>query len=354
MSEITKILVVDDEPAILCMLKKVLETNSCEVILLDDSQMAVNMAHSCMPDLILLDIQMPGMDGFAVCTQFKSDAELKDIPIIFLSGQNATKDIIKGFDVGGVDYITKPFHIEEVRARVGTHLHLCSLKYKLAYLKQVEEKNSEVLDAQLTTIFALAKLAEYRDEDTGRHLERVREYCRLLAEKLREDSPYIEQISDEFIICIQNAAPLHDIGKVAIPDKILLKPEKLTPEEFEIMKTHSAVGAENLQMVYRRYPNNVFIGMGIEIALHHHEHWDGAGYPDGLKGSDIPLAARIIALADFYDALCSDRCYRKAFSHDHVTAMIVNAKGSHFDPIIVAAFMAIEKDFLRVQQVFAE
>lgn len=352
MSVKSKVMIVDDEYAITVMLQKVLEMNCCKVVLLNDSRKAVMTARENMPDLILLDIEMPGMDGFEVCRQIKREEDLKDIPIIFLSGQNATRDKIKGFDVGGVDYITKPFQIEEVQSRVSTHLHLCSLKYKLAYQKEVEKKNIELLDAHLTTIFALAKLAEYRDEDTGAHLERVREYCRLLAEKLRVDSPYADHITDEFIDCIQNAAPLHDIGKVAIPDYILLKPGKLTAEEFEIMKTHSSIGAENMQVVYNRYPGNAFIGMGIEIALYHHERWDGSGYPDGLQGGNIPLAARIMALADFYDALCSDRCYRQAFNHKQVTLMIMDADGSHFDPEIVKAFVSLNEQFFRVQQRF--
>lgn len=353
MPEKSKIMIVDDEIAITVMLRNVLERDCREVVLLNDSRMAVKTARENMPDLILMDIEMPGINGFEVCRQIKLDEDLKDIPVIFLSGQNSAVDKIKGFDAGGVDYITKPFHIEEVQARVGTHLHLCSLKYKLAFQKRAEEKNNEVLDAQLTTIFALAKLAEYRDEDTGAHLERVREYCRLMAEELKENSPYTDHITDEFIHCIQNAAPLHDIGKVAIPDSILLKPGKLTPEEFETMKTHTIVGAENMQMVYNRYPGNAFIGMGIEIALYHHERWDGSGYPDGLQGSNIPLAARIMALADFYDALCSDRCYRRAFSHEQVTAMILDAEGSHFDPILVKAFRTLNEDFYQVQQMFA-
>jgi len=208
----------------------------------------------------------------------------------------------------------------------------------------------EISDAQQATIFALAKLAEQRDEDTGRHLERVREFCRLLAERLGDGSPYSHYITPEFVDCIQHASPLHDIGKVAIPDRILLKPGPLNPEEFEIMKTHTVLGAENLQQVYNLYSGNTFIGMGIEIALYHHERWNGTGYPDGLVGRNIPLPARIMAVADFYDALRSDRCYRKGYGHEKVRMMLLQGDGTHFDPELVKAFLSLEEQFQDIHQ----
>jgi len=345
-----RIMVVDDAPDILTMLSQMLEEHGCEVLALPNGTLALHEAERYAPDLLLLDINMPELDGYQVCGLLKQNPDLKDIPIIFLSGLNSTDAKVKAFDAGGVDYITKPFHLAEVQARVGTHLKLRSLQSKLVFQQMVAEKVREISEAQSATIFALAKLAEHRDEDTGAHLERVREYCRLLAERLGEDSPYVGAITPDFIDCIQHAAPLHDIGKVAIPDRILLKPGKLTPEEFEIMKTHTVIGAENLQTVYNNYAGNVFIGMGIEIALYHHERWEGNGYPDRLVGKNIPLSARIMAVADCYDAIHSDRCYRKGSSHEETRNIIMSESGTHFDPEVCKAFFALEQEFGRIMK----
>lgn len=346
--KVPRIMIVDDDPMVQSLLESILHTNGSQVCLCGDGHTALKEAENYRPDLILLDIKMPGMDGFQVCERLKQHPRLKEIPVIFLSGLEAPEEKVRGFQVGGVDYITKPFNVEEVQARIGTHLNLCSLRYRLEYQKLVDNRIREISEAQQATIFALAKLAEQRDEDTGVHLEHVREYCRLLAHYLSQDSPYSAQIDNDFIECIQYASPLHDIGKVAIPDSILLKPGKLTQEEFEAMKSHAVIGGENLQTVFNRYADNIFIGMGIEIALYHHERWDGAGYPDGLVGRNIPLSARIMALADCYDALCSDRCYRKGFTHEQARDMIVAESGTHFDPEIVKAFLALEQEFRQV------
>jgi putative two-component system response regulator len=265
---------------------------------------------------------------------------------------DATEVKLKAFRAGGVDYITKPFHFEEIQARVGVHLNLRTLQEMLEFQKLVERKVRELSEAQQATIFAIAKLAEQRDEDTGAHLERVQEYCRLLADQLGKDSPYSAQITPDYVECIQHASPLHDIGKVAIPDSILLKPNKLTSLELEVMKTHTVIGGENMQLVYNHYSGNAFVGMGIEIALYHHERWDGTGYPDGLAGRNIPLSARIMALADFYDALRSDRCYRKGLDHEQVKAMILEGDGTHFDPVLVRAFLSLEDEFRHVQDTY--
>jgi len=349
-SQKPNIMVVDDSSQVRDLLCDLLELHGNRVLAVPNGSLALSIAETQPPDLILLDINMPDMDGFQVCKRLKQDTRLMEIPVIFLSGMHATDDKVRGLNLGAVDYITKPFQIDEVLARVATHLNLRSLQKRVEFQRQVEEKIREISNAQSATIFALAKLAEYRDEDTGTHLERVREYCRILAKKLREESTYESSISEEFIECIQHAAPLHDIGKVAIPDSILLKPGKLTDEEFELMKSHTIIGAENMQMVYNNYSGNAFIGMGIEIALYHHERFDGRGYPDGLVGRNIPLSARIMAVADVYDALRSDRCYRKGFDHERVKSMILDQSGTHFDPEIVEAFIALEDEFRRIME----
>ncbi len=344
----TRILVVDDDPGILASLSCMLSDSGYTVLPYTNGADALKAIPLEAPDLILLDIFMPEMDGYEVCKCVKQNNEIKDIPVIFMSGMNAVEDKIRGFKVGGVDYITKPFHPEEVQARITTHVNLSTFRNKLEYQKLVEKKIREVAEAQQATIFALAKLAEQRDGDTGGHLERVRDYCKLLAQQLANGSPYADHISDEFIECIQHASPLHDIGKVAISDAILQKKGKLTQEEFEIMQTHSIIGAENMQSVYNKYPENPFIGMGIEIALYHHERWDGKGYPDGLIGRNIPLSARIMAVADCYDALRSDRCYRKGLEHEKVKEMLLEEEGTHFDPEIIKAFLAVEDLFWHI------
>ena len=348
----SRIMVVDDNPEMLVFLEQMLTRNGSEVCAFTSGATALGLAQESAPDLILLDITMPGMDGFQVCEGLKRNPRLKDIPVIFMSSIDSTDVKLKAFQAGGVDYITKPFHFEEIQARVGVHLNLRSLQEMLEFQRLVERKVRELSEAQQATIFALAKLAEQRDEDTGAHLERVQEYCRLLAEQLGRESPYAAHITGEFVECIRHASPLHDIGKVAIPDSILLKPNKLSPAEFEVMKTHTVIGAENMQLVYNHYSGNAFIGMGIEIALYHHERWDGTGYPDGLAGKNIPLSARIMALADFYDALRSDRCYRKGLAHEEVRAMILEGEGTHFDPVIVQAFLCLEEEFRHVQDTF--
>jgi putative two-component system response regulator len=340
-----RIIVVDDDPDVLDVLKHMLECYGNKVSTFTNGIAAIEAAKHDQPDLIMLDITMPGMNGLEVCGHLKQNPDLADIPVIFLSGLNATEDKIRGFRAGGVDYIAKPFQSEEVQARVTTHLKLSSLRHKLEYQRLIEMKVREVSDAQQATIFALAKLAEQRDDDTGAHLERVRDYCELLAQQLGDNSPYSDHISPVFIDCIQHASPLHDIGKVAIPDSILLKPGKLTNEEFEVMKSHTVIGAENMQTVFNRYADNPFIGMGIEIALYHHERWDGNGYPDGLVGRNIPLSARIMAVADCYDALRSNRCYRKGFDHEKVKEILLEEDGTHFDPEVIKAFVALEDRF---------
>ena len=345
-----RIMVVDDVPEILALLTSMLSRSGYRVVTCASGAEALAAVASNPPELILLDILMPEMDGFQVCETLQRNPKLKDIPVIFTSGLDDTENKVKAFRMGGVDYITKPFHLEELEARVWTQIRLHMLKRSIAAQQLNEEKIRALLVAQQATIFALAKLAEYRDEDTGTHLERVREYCRLLAAKLLESSHYASTLSADFVECIYHASPLHDIGKVAIPDGILLKPGKLTSEEFAIIMKHPIVGGEYLQDVYNNYSSNVFIGMGIEIALYHHERWDGKGYPDGLLGKNIPLSARIMAVADCYDALRADRCYRKGFPHPQVKEMIMSESGSHFDPEVCQAFLSLEVEFESIME----
>ncbi|PID39433.1 MAG: two-component system response regulator [Proteobacteria bacterium] len=344
------IMIIDDTPENLQVLTAMLQRKGYTVAAFPRGKMALAAAARKPPDLILLDINMPEMDGYEVCEAFKSDLSLKDIPIIFISALDGTDDKVRALKCGGVDYINKPFQMEEVYARVDTHLQLSSTQDVLRQFNEklkdrVAQQVEELTKSQLAMIFALAKLSHTRDDDTGLHLERVQHLCKLLTSALARTPVFKHAISHEFITTIFHASPLHDLGKVGIADAILLKPERLTHEEFEIMKTHTTLGAATLESVHNQYPKNEFVTMGIEIAKYHHEKWDGSGYPEGLVGEAIPLSARIMALVDMYDALRSRRPYKEPFSHEKATAIITDLSGSHFDPRIVKVFIGIAADF---------
>jgi putative two-component system response regulator len=350
----SSILVVDDDPENLRLLVAVLKHGCLVPRPVLSGRLAIEAAVMEPPALVLLDISMPQMSGLDVCRWFKKDERLRDIPIIFISGLQKTDDKVEAFREGGIDYISKPFQEQEVLIRVRTHLRLRELQAKLALRntlleQRVAEQVQAISASQMATIFALAKLAEARDDNTGRHIERIRIYGKILAEKMREMKLHAADLTTTFIDDLYQTASLHDIGKVGIPDAILLKPRKLTPEEFVEMKKHSAIGANTLATVLKQHPDNRFLRMGVNVARSHHEKWDGSGYPDNLKGEDIPLAARIVALADCYDALTSNRCYRPAFSHEDTCQMIQESSGTHFEPEVAAAFSTLESRFRQVR-----
>lgn len=353
------IMIVDDTPANLKLLSDLLQSCNYHVLAFPAGEMALRAARKNPPDLFLLDINMPQINGYDLCDQLKNSPETAEIPVIFLSALNQPLDKVRAFGVGAVDYINKPFQFEEVLARVQTHIKIRRLQVELEKYNQhlqylVQEQVKEIESSQLATIVALAKLAESRDDDTGQHLERVQFFSRLLTDGLRKYRVYEDVIDSSYSSNIFYACSLHDIGKVGIPDHILLKPGKLNDEEFEIMKTHTLIGAENLESVYKKYPNNKLVRMGIAIARSHHERWDGSGYPDGLGGQGIPLPARIMSLVDVYDALRSERCYKAAFSHDKARKIIREGSGSQFDPAIIEVFNEIEADFERVFNYFSQ
>jgi len=340
------IMIVDDSRVNLHLLELMLSKQSYTVCPFRQGAAALQWAAQNPPDLILLDVIMPGMDGFELCARLKGDKRLKDIPVIFISAMNDLKTKVRAFGLGAVDYITKPFEMEELHTRVHTHLQIRSMQVRLTQHNRelerlVEQKVREISDSQLATILALAKLAESRDDETGNHLERVQMLCAVLAEHLSGTQAYRHQIDRTFISDIYHASPLHDIGKVGIPDRILLKPGRLDPDEFEIMKTHSVIGSDTLEAVRLKYRGNAFIDMGISIARWHHERWDGQGYPDGLAGDKIPLPARIMAVADVYDALRSERCYKKALPHAQALEIIASGRASQFSADIVDAFLSL-------------
>ncbi len=348
------ILAVDDTNANLTLLANLLKEYGHRVRLAPSGKLALNAVQTSPPDLILLDINMPEMDGYEVCERLKADERWRDIPVIFLSALSETMDKVKAFNLGGVDYINKPFQVEELTARVDTHLNLRRLQIELQkhnhHLEDlVKEKIAEISESQLSTIFALAKLAEARDDTTGQHIERTRTFCMVLARKMQSVPRYASIINHVFVENIFHASPLHDIGKVGISDSVLLKPGKLDAAEFEKMKTHTLIGSNTLTMAKGKYPRNAFLNMGIEIARSHHEKWDGTGYPDGLTGENIPLSARVMAVADVYDALRSVRPYKPTMSHEKACEIIIQGSGSHFDPSVIEAFKALESEFAEIR-----
>ncbi|HNW81425.1 MAG TPA: response regulator [bacterium] len=353
------IMIVDDKPENLKLLSEMLKDKGYRIRTLPSGNLALKAVEVEIPDLILLDINMPGLNGYEVCEILKNDIRFSKIPVIFLSALSGTDDKVKAFQSGGVDYVSKPFQIDEVNARIETHLSLRNLQLKLENQNKnleeiVREQVREISEGQMATILAMTKLAEQRDDDTGHHIDRTSEFCRMLAKGARDRGLYADKIDDIFIDNIFHASPLHDIGKVAIPDAVLLKPGKLTPEEFEIMKTHTNLGARYLNTVLNRFPKNSFIKTGVKIAISHHEKWNGSGYPVGTSGSKIQLEGRIMAIADVYDALRSKRVYKDAFSHEKSRAIILEGRGSHFDPNLVDVFMDLEKEFDRVRNEMGE
>lgn len=317
-------------------------------------------------DLVLLDIMMPEMNGYQVLERMKVDSTLESIPVIVITAVNDIESAVKCIEFGAEDYLPKPFNVTLLRARISASLEKKRLRdqeheyqvYIERYNRNLEERVMrqvrQITSAQIATIFAMSKLAESRDPETGAHLERMREYCRLIAETLSQNKRYEMIVDRQFIDNIYAASPLHDIGKVGVPDNVLLKPAKLDDPEWEVMKCHPIIGAETLRAVDRQHPGNNFIKTGIAIAEFHHERWDGTGYPYGLRGDRIPLEARILALGDVYDALTSRRCYKEPFSHSNSREIILEGAGKHFDPEIVNAFVEVESEFIRIRTFYRD
>jgi len=328
------ILVVDDVPANIDVLSEILRP-IYQVKVVTNGVMALKIAMGPKPpDLILLDIMMPGMDGYEVCRQLKASPATCHIPVIFVSAMDEVKDETKGFELGAVDYITKPVSPPIVKARVKTQLALFDQNRILE--RKVRERTAEINDTRLQIIHCLGAASEYRDEETGAHIFRMSQYSRIIALAAGLDSSKAD--------LLWQAAPMHDVGKIGIPDRILLKPGKLDADEWAIMKTHTTIGAK----IIGNHPSDL-LTLARQVALAHHEKWDGTGYPHGLAGEDIPLVGRIVMLADVFDALTSERPYKKAWSEAAAIEEINHTSGSHFDPKLVLAFMKALPEILKVK-----
>ena len=354
------ILVVDDTPENLNLMYELLRDYYRVKIAGTGEKALAIAAVDPPPDLILLDVMMPGMDGHEVCRRLKRDPRVRNIPVVFLTAKAEVEDERAGLALGAVDYITKPISPPIVLARVQTHLKLKSatdfLRDKAAFLEQeVNTRTREVALIQDVTIISMASLAETRDADTGNHIRRTQHYVRLLAERLRSHPRFAAELDDTRIALLFKLAPLHDIGKVGIPDRILLKPGRLDAEEFDIMKTHAPLGHAALGQAEEVLGMSIdFLRFAREIVRSHHERWDGGGYPDGLAGDDIPLAARLMAVADVYDALVSRRVYKEGMPHAEAVKIIALGKGNQFDPDIVDAFVEIHDQFQAIAAEYAD
>jgi putative two-component system response regulator len=350
--QIAKILLVDDNTTNLQLLHETLDGRGYKLLIAKNGKTALTIAQKARPSLILLDIMMPEMDGYEVCMRLKADENTSHIPIIFITALVDEEDEAKGLGMGAVDYLTKPINPELVRARVRNHLELKQYQDHLENL--VKERTRRLALTQAVTIESLATLAEYRDPETGGHIKRTQNYVKALAVKLKDHPRYGDELNDETIELLYLSAPLHDLGKVGVPDHILLKAGKLTDEEFEEMKKHTVYGHDALLITEQKLGEDTFLRYAREIAYTHQEKWDGSGYPTGLKGDQIPLAGRLMALADVYDALISKRVYKPPFPHEKAVQIIIEGKGQHFDPEIVDAFLELQETFRNIALTFAD
>jgi putative two-component system response regulator len=341
-----RILAVDDNADNLAILKELLEPHF-QVSCMKSGEEALRVAPTFKPNVVLLDIMMPGMNGKQTCRLLRQDPALKETKVIMLSARTALEDRLAAYDLGAVDYIAKPFNDLEVLAKVRAWM-------QMVHKREVEEIWSEIQKTRDVVGFAMTTLAAFRDTETGEHLFRLRWYAYLLAEQLSVTGPYCAEIDEQFLRQLYRASPLHDIGKVGIDDAILCKPGPLTPEEFEQIKQHTVIGGDILARTAAELSSADYVQMAAVIARHHHERFDGDGYPDGLAGTAIPLAARIVCVADVFDALTSDRVYRKAMPADEAFAIIEQGAGNHFDPAVVEAFRIRFEEFRQAQAIFAD
>jgi len=354
------ILVVDDTPDNLMLMADMLK-DRYRVKAANSGETALRvLQNNPLPDLILLDIMMPGLSGHEVARQLQQDLRTRDIPIIFLTALASMENEIQGLELGAVDYITKPISPPLVLARVQTQLKIKAaadfLRDQKDFLEQeVQRRTREVVAIQDVTIQAMASLAETRDNETGNHIRRTQHYVRLLAELLRDHPRFNPFLNDDSIRQLFRSAPLHDIGKIGIPDHILLKPGRFTPEEFEIMKTHTTLGRDAIQRAEDQLGVSVdFLRVAKEIAYSHQEKWDGSGYPQGLVGEDIPVSARLMAVADVYDALISRRVYKAGMPHEQALEIIRQGRAIHFDPDICDVFLANAEQFHIIAKRFSD
>ncbi len=346
------VLIVDDTALNIDILVEALG-NEYDISVAMDGATALELVADNPPDIILLDVMMPEMDGYEVCARLKAKPLTADIPVIFLTALNGPEDKAKGFQVGAVDYMEKPFSIVEIRARLSAHLALLlarrELKAQNRILEQkVRERTAQLLLTQNAIIESMANLAETRSPEIGVHILRTKYFVGMLGEELRQQGAFPSFFAHIDIEELGNSALLHDIGKVGISDRVLMKKGKLSPHEYDTIKQHTTIGRDILHRSRQKLGVSSFLQMAEEIAWCHHEHMDGSGYPRGIAGEEIPVSARVMAVADVYDAMIGPRFYKPSVSHDEAVAFITEHKGSHFDPQVVAAFLALQDSFWHI------
>ena len=323
------VLAVDDSDIALRCLENTLSQAGHQVDKASDGYEALERMRRNHYRVVISDWDMPGMDGLTLCRRIR-EMTTRYIYIVLVTSHNRVADTVTGLSAGADEFLSKPFNPAELLVRMRVAERLLAM------------------ETRDVVLFALAKLAESRDSDTGRHVERVREYARLIARHLSEHPKYRDSIGDLFVQLIYETSPLHDIGKVGIPDSVLLKPGKLTPQEFAVMQRHTLIGKETLDAALENHPEAKFLRFARDIVASHHERYDGTGYPAGLSGEEIPLCARVVALADVYDALTSERVYKEAYSHETTRQIIIEESGRHFDPDVVDAFLAVEPEMIEI------
>lgn len=346
------VFIVDDVAENIQVALSHLSQLNCDFAYATSGEQALERIWTARPQLILMDVVMPGIDGYETVKALKKEKITASIPVIFLTARNEPEDIAMGFHCGGVDYITKPFSGEELRARVSTRLEIAAYRENLE--EQVADRTHETELLKDVVIEAMGELAEYRDPETGGHINRTQHYVQALAQELSRLDKYKDALGPEQIRLLFKSAPLHDIGKVAIRDDILLKPGKLTSEEFETMKKHTTYGENVIKKLEKRVGESSFLLYAEEIAGSHHERFDGTGYPRGLIGEETPLSGRIMAIADVYDALVNQRVYKDAYSHAQAMKIMIEVKGSHFDPTIFDVFVGINGEFQKIADTFKD
>jgi len=357
-----RILIVDDDEAFRRLVAHVLR-DEYTVEQAASGEQALLVLDAIAPDVVLLDIQMTGIDGYETCRRIKTVPAGAQTQVVMVSGHSSRQEQLRAYELGADDYLVKPIDVQELRCRVQLHVRMRDALHNVFSFKQeiasrndeikrlAEQRTQDLLHLQDVVVFTLAKVAESRDRDTGDHVLRVRSYCQLLAEELHREGPYCRQIDAQFLEDLQRASPLHDIGKVGIPDEILLKPGRLTRDEFEHMQQHTVIGASILEQAITQSPYAGFLTMAAVVARFHHERFDGFGYPAGLVGTEIPLPARILAVADAYDAITSERPYKSALTPCRAREIIESEGGLHFDPVIVGAFQVRFPDFLQISKI---
>jgi len=329
------IFVVDDNDTNLAVAKEVLKDDYKVMTMMSSAKMFL-MLEKITPDMILLDIEMPVMDGFDTLRKIKSHDSYGNIPVIFLTGKTDVPSEIQGFQLGAVDFITKPFSPPIMLNRIKSHLDIDAL---------IQERTTQIKRLKNAIVFSFADIVEKRDKDTGGHIDRTSELMDVLVNAMIVREVYADVLKGMNLESFISSARLHDVGKVAISDSILNKPGRLTEEEFNIMKTHCVEGEEIINQMAARAGDDEFLRNAKLFAGYHHERWDGTGYPYGLKENDIPIQGRIMAIVDVYDALVSERPYKKPFSHEEAVSIISDSSGSHFDPVIVDVFLSVAEKF---------